>query len=58
MKEYKQEFFKGERALFQGQDLIIKDSIFDAGESPLKESRNIDRALYYGNKSVTAVRVE
>lgn len=26
-------------------------------ENP-KESRNIDRALYYGKKSVTAVRVE
>ncbi|MCD7764016.1 MAG: DUF3737 family protein [Lachnospiraceae bacterium] len=32
----------GERALFQGHDLMITDTIFDDGESPLKESRNIE----------------
>lgn len=37
----KQEFLTGERALFQGKDLDIYDSIFADGESPLKESRNI-----------------
>lgn len=32
----------GERALFQGHDLRIQDTIFVDGESPLKESRNIE----------------
>ena len=36
-----QELLTGERALFQGENLTILDSIFDAGESPLKESNNI-----------------
>lgn len=31
----------GERALFQARDLAIIDSIFEDGESPLKESSNI-----------------
>lgn len=42
MKEIKQEFLTGERALFQGHDLRITDTIFDDGGSPLKESRNIE----------------
>ena len=42
MKEIKQEFLTGERALFQGHDLRITDTILDDGESPLKESRNIE----------------
>ena len=33
--------FTGERALFQAQDLDIKNSTFFNGESPLKESKNI-----------------
>lgn len=33
--------FEGERALFKGKDLIIKDSVFKNGESPLKESNSI-----------------
>ncbi len=37
-----QEFLTGERALFHGRNLIIKDSIFDDGESPLKESQDIE----------------
>ncbi len=37
-----QQLLTGERALFQGEDLLIRDSIFDDGESPLKESRNIE----------------
>jgi len=41
-KEIKQEFLTEERALFQGHDLRITDTIFDDGESPLKESRNIE----------------
>lgn len=42
MKEIRQEFLSGERALFQGENLKIYDSIFDNGESPLKESKNIE----------------
>lgn len=41
MKEIRQEFLTGERALFRGQDLAIYDTTFADGESPLKESRNI-----------------
>lgn len=33
---------KGERTLFASSDLIITNSIFDEGESPLKESKNIE----------------
>lgn len=32
----------GERALFQGKNLRIRDTIFADGESPLKESRDIE----------------
>lgn len=42
MKEIKQAMLTGERALFQGQQLRIFDSIFADGESPLKESRDIE----------------
>ncbi len=41
-KEIRQQFLTGERALFQGRDLRIFDTIFDDGESPLKESRDIE----------------
>lgn len=37
-----QEYLPGERALFQGKNMEIYDTIFDDGESPLKESRNIE----------------
>lgn len=40
--EYRQAFLTGERALFQGKNLRIIDTIFDDGESPLKESSNIE----------------
>ena len=40
--EIVQKFLTGERALFQGENLRIVDTIFDDGESPLKESRNIE----------------
>lgn len=43
-KEVRQQFLTGERALFAAHDLAIYDTIFDDGESPLKESENI--ALY------------
>ncbi len=42
MKHINQEFLSGERALFQGRDLKICDTTFSDGESPLKESRNIE----------------
>ena len=42
MKEYRQQFFKGERALYAEDGARIYDSIFDEGESPLKESKNIE----------------
>lgn len=42
MKEYCGAFLTGERALFRGHDLKITDTIFADGESPLKESRDIE----------------
>ncbi len=42
MQEITHAFLTGERALFASENLKITDSIFDAGESPLKESRNIE----------------
>lgn len=41
-KEYNQEFLTGERALFQGKNLKITNTIFADGESPLKESCDIE----------------
>ena len=43
-KVIRQEFLTGERALFKQENTDIYDTIFDDGESPLKESRGI--ALY------------
>lgn len=40
-KIIRQELLTGERALFMGRNLQIYDTIFDDGESPLKESCNI-----------------
>ena len=42
MKQIKQQLLTGERALFASCDLEIYDTVFDDGESPLKESRNIE----------------
>lgn len=42
MKVITQKYLTGERALFQGRDLTIYDTTFGEGESPLKESRNIE----------------
>ena len=42
MEEYKQQLFKGERALFGRQGVRITDCIFEDGESPLKESSEIE----------------
>lgn len=41
-REIKQQFLTGERALFQGKQLRISDSTFAEGESPLKESSQIE----------------
>lgn len=41
-KEYRQAYLTGERALFHGENLRIIDTIFADGESPLKESRDIE----------------
>ena len=42
MKKYELELFTGERALFAEDGAQIYDCIFDDGESPLKESKNIE----------------
>ncbi len=42
MNERRNETFTGERALFTSSDLKIYDSLFKDGESPLKESRDIE----------------
>ena len=41
METVTQKILTGERALFMGKNLEIYDTVFDAGESPLKESKNI-----------------
>ena len=41
MKEIKGQKFAGERSLFMGRELYIEDTLFEDGESPLKESENI-----------------
>lgn len=41
-KEIRRGFYTGERPLFQGSNLKINDTIFAEGESPLKESRDIE----------------
>ena len=42
MKEFKQGYFSGERALFGTRDARIVDSVFGDGESPLKECENLE----------------
>ncbi len=37
-----QRTFSGERSLFQEQDLLVTESIFEDGESPVKECRRIE----------------
>ncbi len=41
MREIQQAYYTGERPLFGATDLFLWDTVFDEGESPLKESRNI-----------------
>lgn len=47
MKKITEQFLSGERALFQGRELDISYTTFVDGESPLKESKNIQ--LYESN---------
>ena len=42
MKTFKQGRFKGERALYGIDGVRVEDSVFDDGESPLKECSNVD----------------
>lgn len=42
MKEYKNLKLVGERALFKTNDAKIEECVFEDGESPLKESKNLD----------------
>lgn len=41
-EEIRQESLSGERALYRGENLKIYDTVFHDGESPLKESRQIE----------------
>lgn len=41
-EEIHEEQLSGERALYRGRDLKIYDTVFHDGESPLKESKNIE----------------
>src|SRR4051794_30849179 len=41
MEAINQQLLTGERSLFKSRDLMIKDSVFADGESPLKESNDI-----------------
>ena len=41
-KEIRGEYYEGERPLFGGKNLKIVNTIFGEGESPLKESRDIE----------------
>ena len=42
MQEVRFQNFSGERARCASRDLKIADSVFDGGESPLKESKNLE----------------
>ncbi|MCR5417793.1 MAG: DUF3737 family protein [Lachnospiraceae bacterium] len=42
MKKITGETFRGERPLFASQDLLVENTVFGEGESPLKESSNIE----------------
>ena len=42
MEIIKEKYLSGERALFKSDSIKIEDSVFADGESPLKESRNLE----------------
>lgn len=39
---YREQIFRGERSLFGSVGIKLEDCVFDEGESPLKESRNVE----------------
>ena len=41
MEIIREGYFEGERALYGSSDITVENSIFDNGESPLKESKNL-----------------
>ena len=41
MDKIERRMMTGERAMYQAHDVAIRETIFDEGESPLKESRNV-----------------
>ena len=41
MNFYSNKTFKGERSLYRMRDLSVSDSVFEDGESPLKEGKNL-----------------
>lgn len=41
MNSYRNKTFTGERALYRMRDLSVSDSVFEDGESPLKEGKNL-----------------
>ena len=50
-QEYRNGHFTGERALFRLDDSLVENSLFDEGESPLKEGRNLTvRNVTFGYK--------
>ncbi len=42
MQEFRNGKYEGERALFMTEDAAVYDSVFSNGESPLKESKNLN----------------
>ena len=42
MEVIEQKYLTGERALFKSQNIKVKNSVFADGESPLKESNDIE----------------
>ncbi len=42
MQEIKEKYFEGERALYGLSNTILKDVTFGEGESPLKETKDLE----------------
>ena len=42
MEKYSKQHFNEERALFSSRDILVEECEFSEGESPLKESRDIE----------------
>ncbi|MCQ2414296.1 MAG: DUF3737 family protein [Clostridia bacterium] len=54
MKNITQEYFKEERALYKEENVHVSDTVFDFGESPVKECRNMEfeRCFFRGRYPV------